>query len=203
MKDASENILKSSKRKPNLIESDDGSEFLSKTFTDLLTSKNNKRFSRNTDKGAVFAERFNKSIRNILKRPVFGKSDANWVDMLPTITKQYNNRLHTSNKLTAIQATFKKDEGYVSTILIDKRKRNKPKFQVNDLFRAADLKRTFSKGDTNKWSHKLYKIKEFINDTIPSYHIDKLPERDNEVLLKKTNWTIKEKDSVMKKLNVN
>ena len=26
-----------------------------------------------------------------LKRPVFEKSDGNWIDVLPTIRKQYNN----------------------------------------------------------------------------------------------------------------
>ena len=50
-----------------------------------------------------------------------------------------------------------------------------PKFQLNDLVRTADLKRTFSKGDTTNWSYKLYKINEIINDTIPAYKIDNLP----------------------------
>ena len=87
-------------------------------------------------------------------------------------------------------------------ILIDKLKKIKPKFQVNDLVRTADLKKTFSIGDTTNWSYKLYKITETIDDTIPAYKIDKLPERYNESLLKKTNLTRKEKDSVMKKLNI-
>ena len=78
----------------------------------------------------------------------------------------------------------KKDEGFVYKNLLDKRKKVKPKFQINDLVRVADLKRTFSKGDTTNWSYKLYKITEFINDTIPSYHIDNLKEKYNESLLK-------------------
>ena len=39
----------------------------------------------------------------------------------------------------------------------------------------------------------MYKMTEIINDTIPSYHIDNLPERYNEALLKKTILTMKEK----------
>ena len=42
-----------------------------------------------------------------------------------------------------------------------------------------------------------------INDTIPAYKIDKLKERYNESLLKKTDLTLKENNSVMKKLNLN
>ena len=52
------------------------------------------------------------------------------------------------------------------------------------------------------WSYKLYKITEIINDTIPSYHINILKERYNESLLKKTDLTMKENNSVMKKLNL-
>ena len=104
--------------------------------------------------------------------------------------------------MTPIQASLKKNEGYVYKNLLDKRKKITPKFQINDLVRTADLKRTFSKGDTTNWSYKLYKITEIINDTIPSYHIDNLKERYNESLLKKTDLTMKENDKVMKKLNL-
>ena len=85
---------------------------------------------------------------------------------------------------------------------MDKRKKIKPKFQINDLVRVADLKKTFSKGDTTNWSYKLYKITEIVNDTIPSYKIKNLPERYNESFLKKTDLTLKENVSVMKKLRI-
>ena len=152
--------------------------------------------------GAVFAERFIRTIRNLLEEPVFEKGDGNWIDVLHTITKQYKNRIHSSTKLTPIQASLNKNEGYVYKILLDKRKKITPKYQKNDLVRTADLKKTFSKSDTTNWSYNLYKITEKINDTIPSYHIDKLPERYNEALLKKTELTLKENNTVMKKLGI-
>ena len=104
--------------------------------------------------------------------------------------------------MTPIQASLKKNEGYVYKNLLDKRKKIKPKYEINDLVRTADLKKTFSKSDTTNWSYKLYKITEIINDTIPSYHIDNLPERYNESLSKKTTLTLKENNTVMKKLNL-
>ena len=121
---------------------------------------------------------------------------------MQTITKQYNNRVHSSTKLSPKDASLKKNEGYVYKNLLDKRKRIKPKYEIGDLVRTADLKKTFSKSDTTNWSYKLYKIREIINDTIPSYKIDNLPERYNESLLKKTDLTMKENDNVMKKLNL-
>ena len=201
IKDSFENILISSKRQPNLIETDRGKEFYNIIFQDFLNKNDIKLYSRNSSFGAVFAERFNRTIRDLFKRPVFEKGDANWIDVLPIVTKQYNDRIHSSTKLTPIQASLKKNEGYVYKNLLDKRKKVTPKFQINDLVRTADLKKTFSKSDTTNWSHKLYKITEIINDTIPSYHIDNLKERYNESLLKKTELTLKENKDVMKKLN--
>ena len=105
--------------------------------------------------------------------------------------------------MTPIQVSLKKNEGYVYNNLLDKRKKIKPKFQVNDLVRTADLKKTFSKGDTTNWSYMLYNITEVTNDTILSYKIDNLPERYNESLLRKTELTLKQNKDVMKALNLN
>ena len=77
-----------SKRSPNLIESDRGKEFNNNIFQDFLNINNIKIYSRNTSVGAVFAERFNRTIRDLLKGPVFEKGDGNWMDVLPIITKQ-------------------------------------------------------------------------------------------------------------------
>ena len=202
IKDSFENIIINSKRKPNLIETDRGKEFYNNIFQDFLNKNNIKLYSRNSSYGAVFAERFNRTIRDLLKKIDFEQGDANWIDILQSITKQYNNRVHSSTKLSPADASLKKNEGYVYKNLLDKREKIKPKYEIGNLVRTADLKKTFSKGDTTNWSYKLYKITEIINDTIPSYIIDNLPERYNESLLKKTELTIKENDIVMKKLNI-
>ena len=126
-----------------MIELDNESEFVNKTFRDFLNKNNIKRYSRHTSLGAVFAERFNRAIRDLLKKPVFVRGCANWGDKLPKITKQYNNRIHSPTKLTLIQASLKKNEGYVYKNLLSKRNKMKPKYQVNDLVRTADLQKTF------------------------------------------------------------
>ena len=203
IKDSVENILINSKRSPNLLEADRDRGFYNNIFQDFLNENNIKLYSRNSSFGAVFAERFNRTIRDLLKKIVFEQGDAKWVDILPTITKQYNNRIQSLTKLTPIQASLKKNESLAYKSLLDKRKKVTPKFQINKLVRVGDLKKTFSKGDTTNWSYKLYKITEVINDTITSYKIGNLPERYNEALLKKTDLTLKEKKDVMKNLNLN
>ena len=168
----------------------------------MLNKNNIKRSSRYTSRAAVFAERFNRTIRDLLEKPVVEEGDGNWLDVLPTITKQYNNGIHSSTDLTTIQSSLKKNEGFAYKNLLDKRKKIQPEFKIHDLVRVADLKKTFSKGDRTNWSYKLYEVTEIVNDTIPSYKIDDLKERFDEALLKKTKLTLKENDCVMKKLNI-
>ena len=67
VKDSCENNLISSKRKPNLIESVRGKEFYNILFQDFLNKNNNKLYSRNSSFGSVFAERFNHTIKDLLK----------------------------------------------------------------------------------------------------------------------------------------
>ena len=200
--DAFSEIIKSLNRKPSHLEADDGKEYVNKTFNEFLNNNNIKRYSRYTDKGAVIAERFNRTIRNLLKKPVFEKGNADWLSELPSVVKKYNNTIHHSIKMTPMQASKKSNENIVFDNLKDKRVIQKPKFRLRDLVRTADIKRVFSKGDSTNWSYKLYTITEVIHDTIPSYRIDYLHERYNEDLLLPTKLSLHENNHVMKKLNL-
>ena len=102
--------------------------------------------------------------------------------------------------MTPIQASLKKNEGFLYNTLLDKRKKVNPKFQINDLVGTADLRKKISKSDTTNWSYILNQIAKINNDTIPSYKIDNMKERYKDSLLKKADLTMKENEDVMKKL---
>ena len=95
--------------------------------------------------------------------------------------------------MTPTEASLKKNEDIVYFILQDKRKKKEPKFKLGDLVRTADIKKVFSKGDLTNWSNKLYTITQIIDDTIPSYRINYLPERYNENLLRKLQFNTRRK----------
>ena len=92
-------------------------------FYNFLNKTNIKHYSTNSSLGALFAERFNRTIRDLLKKPVFEKAESSWKDVVSVITKQYNNRVHTSTKLTPAQASLKKKESFVYRNLLDKRRK--------------------------------------------------------------------------------
>ena len=81
IKDSFENILITSKRKPNLLEGDRDRGFYNNIFPDFLNKDNIKLYSRTSSYGAVFAERFNRTITDLLKKIVFEQGDANWIDV--------------------------------------------------------------------------------------------------------------------------
>ena len=56
IKDFFETNLIISKIKPNLIETDDGGDFVNKVFNNFLSKIKIKRYSRNMSLGAVFAD---------------------------------------------------------------------------------------------------------------------------------------------------
>ena len=195
-------ILTTSRRKPLKLESDRGTEFYNDIFQNFLKSKNIQHYSRYTDKGPSIAERVIRTVRNLLKKPVFEKGNADWLSELPSVVKQYNNTIHHSIKMTPNQASKKSNEKAVFDNLKDDREVRKPKYKLDQLVRTADIKKVFSKGDSTNYSYKLYTITEVIYDTIPSYRIDYLPERYNENLLLPSKLTLEENNQVMKELNL-
>ena len=184
------NIKTTSKRKPLKIESDRGSEFYNSIFQNFLRSKIIYHYSRFTDKGPSIAERVIRTIRNLLKKPVFERGNADWLSKLPSVIKQYNNTIQHSTKRTPVQASKKTNEKLVFSTLQDKRRKFNPKFKLGQLVRTADIRRVFSKGDSTNYSYKLYTKLEVIHDSITSYRIDYLPERYNENLLLPTKLTL-------------
>ena len=196
------NILTTSKRKPLKIESDRGTEFNNSIFQNFLKSKNIQHYSRFFDKGPSIAERVIRTIRNLLKKPVFFAGEASLINELPSVIKQYNNTIHHSTKMTPIQASKKSKEKEVYSNLQDDRQKQTPKYKLGQLIRTADIKRVFSKGDSTNYSYKLYTITEVIHDTVPSYRLNYLPERYNENLLLPTKLTLEQNNQVMKKLNL-
>ena len=167
-----------------------------------MKSKNIQHYSCFTDKGPSIAERLIRTLRSLLKKPVFEKGNADWISELPSVVKKYNNAIHHSIKMTPIQASKKANEKIVYSNLQDKRVKQKPKFKLGQLVRTADIKKVFSNGDSTNYSYKLYTITEVIHNTIPSYRIEYLPERYNENLLLHTKLSLDENDQVMKKLNL-
>ena len=126
------NILTTSRRSLPKIESDRGAEFYNSIFQNFLKSKNIGHYSRYPDKGPSIAERVIRTIRNLLKKPVFLKGKADWLSELSSVIKQYNNTIHHSIKMKPNDASKNSNEKIVYSNLQDKRKILNPKFKFDN-----------------------------------------------------------------------
>ena len=193
-------ILTTSKRSPLRLESDRGSEVFNNIFQNFSKFKNIQQYSSFTNKGPSICERLIRTIKNLMKKAVFQKENADWFSELHFVIIKYNNTIHHNIRMTPTKFSEKANEKEVYSNLQVRRVRLKPNFKLWDLVRTADIKRVFSKSLSTNWSNKIYTITEVIHHTILWYRIRYLPERYIENLLGSTKLSLDENDKVLKEL---
>ena len=149
------------KRKPDNIWSDRGKEFYNKTFLDFLKQNEIQIYSTNSDLKAVFVERFNRTLLDLIKEPMYIEGKACWLNHLDAALQKYNNRVHTTTRMTPFEVNKKPID---PPTFVDKPKQ--PNLQVGDYVRVPDKRNLYSKGYTTNWNRELFKIHK-VNKTNP------------------------------------
>ena len=154
-------LIETSKRKPEKVWSDRGKEFYNKTFLDFLKQNEIQIYSTHSDLKAVFVERFNRTLLDLIKEPMYIEGKACWLNHINSALDKYNNRVHTTTRMTPFEASNKPIDPptYVN-------KPKQPKFQVGDYVRVPEKRNIYSKGYTTNWNRELFKIQK-INPTNP------------------------------------
>ena len=154
-------LIETSKRKPEKVWSDRGKEFYNKTFLDFLKQNEIQIYSTHSDLKAVFVERFNRTLLDLIKEPMYIEGKACWLNHINSALDKYNNRVHTTTRMTPFEASNKPID---PPTFVNKPKQ--PKFQVRDYVRVPDKRNICSKGYTTNWNRELFKIQK-INPTNP------------------------------------
>ena len=154
-------LIETSKRKPEKVWSDRGKEFYNKTFLDILKQNEIQIYSTHSDLKAVFVERFNRTLLDLIKEPMYIEGKACWLNHINSALDKYNNRVHTTTRMTPFEASNKPID---PPTFVNKPKQ--PKFQVGDYVRVPDKRNIYSKGYTTNWNRELFKIQK-INPTNP------------------------------------
>ena len=155
-------------RKPEKLWVDRGSEFYNKTFKSLIKEYETKLYFTYSDLKAVFIERFNRTLLHIINRPMFINGDCNWVNILSDAVVTYNNNIHSTIKMTPVDASNNPDKVkyYVNSA------KATPKFKVGDYVRNVDKRNIFSKGYTSNWNRELFKVNEALETHPSTYKIE-------------------------------
>lgn len=150
-------ILNEAKYTPKNIQSDHGTEFYNRHFTNLMKDKHINHYSAYSTKKAAIVERVIKTLKHWLYKEFSTRGEFKWTDILKSITDRYNNKIHstTGMKPSAITpdtklSMFSYQNGGATT---------KHKFNIGDIVRISKYKGTFSKGYLISWSTELFKVK--------------------------------------------
>ena len=151
-----------SERKPEKLQTDNGTEFYNSNFKELLKlNKIKLNSSRSLHKAAV-VERFNRTLR-ALWRYFTHKQKNSFMEKLDEFLISYNNTFHYTIKMKPSEVNknnelqvweniygFKPDKG-VETLI-------KPTFKRDDIVRISKYKYPFEKGYTKNWTSEIFVI---------------------------------------------
>ena len=113
------NTFKKSKRSPNFIQSDEGSEFTNKLVQKFFNDNNIKWYNTfNRDIKCSICERYNRTILNKIYKNFALNNNTIWIKDLDKLVKVYNNSYHRAIKMEPIDASKKSNENIVKKIII-------------------------------------------------------------------------------------
>jgi len=154
------------KHKPDKLWTDQGSEFINKTFKKFLNDHNIELYHVHNEGKACVIERFNRTLGNIIQQHLTSTNSKNYINKLQQFINEYNHKYHSTIKMTPLQATDLNNSNLVlfNTHKNDRVNINKPKFNVGDRVRIYSYKAKFDKGSKPNWTKEIF----IINDIKPT-----------------------------------
>ena len=162
---AFQSILDNSKRKPNKIWTDQGSEFFNTHFEKWLKDNNIEMYSTHNKGKFVVAERFIKFLKNKMYKHMTANSENVYFNVLNDVVGEYKNTYHKTIKM---KPTYVKSDSFVE--YNEESNEKDPKFKVGDHVRISKYKNIFAKGYAPNWSEEIFVIKQ-IKNTVPLTYV--------------------------------
>ena len=125
---------------------------------------------------AVFIERFNRFLRELMMKSFVKNNNTIWYNILPNLIKTYNNRYHHTIKMKPIDVNKSNEKYFKNNFYTYDKANKKSKFKINDFVRISLKRRQlFDKPSSNiKWSEELFKIHSIHKSNIITYKIKDL-----------------------------
>ena len=177
-------IILNQGRKPEVLNTDQGKEFLNKEFQQYLKQNNIRFFECVNNTKAALCERFNRTIKNKLWRYFTEKNTHHYLDVLPQLINSYNNSIHrmigvkpASINTTNEHIILKKQEKYLNSVKPGKKR---PKYFTGESVRIIGSKVAFARGFEQRWTNELFYIYKIYDTYLPFMY--KLKDIEGEVI---------------------
>ena len=152
-------------RKPKLLQTDHGTEFINKRTQNLLKSLDIEWFESFNETKAQIVERFNRTLKDRMYRYFTANDTKRWISVLPDLVHNYNSSYHSSIKMTPIEAVQNPRKAYDNLEEKQIRKR-KPKFKPGEFVRISKYRGKFKRGYTANYTNEVFVVTDVIK-TIP------------------------------------
>ena len=170
---AFEKILKQYKRTPNLLHVDKGKEFVNKYFKTMLKKHNIVMYhTQNLEKSAI-AERANRTINEKLKLHFSVQNNRKWLDLLPTITDEYNNKdVHRTIGMPPAKVNKENEMEILQRLYnVCAYHPENPKFKIGDRVRISVHKTMFDNKYTPNWTEERFLVTKVFHTDPPTYSV--------------------------------
>lgn len=150
--------------KPDCVMSDNGSEFVSKDFQDLLEKRGiTQQTAIVGDHHALgIVDRATLTLKNYMYKQFIGNDDVKWYNLLPQIVDMYNNTPHKGiyNYTPKEAFTDKTVQAVLATINteLSENKRFHSDVKIGDMVRTRIADSKFKRGFTPRWSSDVEKV---------------------------------------------
>jgi len=117
----------------------------------------------------VVVERFNRTLGEMIQKHLAATNTSRYIDILQKLINEYDERYHSSIKMSPFQASDPENREQVLRNLysdIKSVKDQKPQFKAGNKVRIYRYKRTFKKGYKPNWTKEIF-VEDEVNKIIP------------------------------------
>ena len=149
-------LILASRRKPEKVMTDQGTEFFNKHFKALMKEEDIELYNTYNETKASIVERLIRTLKKKMWRYFTAKKTMRYINVLPDLVHSYNHSVHHSIKMKPAD-----NEKRVWHTLYDKPDTTKHpnyKFKIGDQVRISKIKRTFEKCYLPNFSKEIFTI---------------------------------------------
>jgi len=157
---------------PKKLWVDRGGEFTNNAFKEWGKKRGMHIFHTYGEGKSVFVERFNRTLRMKLNEHMIMKNTYKYLEVLPEIVKEYNDRVHSSIGISPTEVYLGGKEPLF--VVAHQQPDVEPALKIGDFVRISLVRGVFEKPSSSiKWSKEVFKIVRVDNSRAPVlYHLE-------------------------------
>uniref|UniRef100_A0ABD2XQD3 Integrase catalytic domain-containing protein n=1 Tax=Trichogramma kaykai TaxID=54128 RepID=A0ABD2XQD3_9HYME len=164
-------IILAKGRVPKHLHTDRGKEFYNKDFDAIMKKYKIHLYSTYSNLKASICERFNRTLKNIMWKHFSIQGNYKWINILPKLTIEYNERKHRTIGMKPVQVTHENERDILNTKFAQKVGSVSQKFKIGDKVRVSKAKHLFEKSYTLNWSTEVFTVCRVAPTDPVTYHL--------------------------------